>query len=45
MSDSYRIITHGIWHIWIKSRKELQISIKNMHLSMSPEEIKTEIEN
>jgi hypothetical protein len=29
----------------LKKRKKLQISVKNMHYSINPEEIKTEIEN
>jgi hypothetical protein len=36
--------TQGILHLQIKRRKQLQISVENLHYSINPQEIKTEIE-
>jgi hypothetical protein len=36
---------HAISHVQIKRSKKLQNSVNNMHYTINPEEIKTEIEN
>jgi hypothetical protein len=36
--------THGTSNLQIQRRKKLQSSVKNMHNSINPEEILTEIE-
>jgi hypothetical protein len=47
LADNYESLsreTHGIPHVQIKRRKKLQSRVKNMHYSINPQEIKTEIE-